>query len=270
MPFAAATLAMCVTLLSATPVVSSVGQTAPTMASATVVGHNAETGDPQLRVEKGKASPDGGAAAWASYSATYQTIGWDVINVTTAAGGDVNDTMYAAGYLEGALSQTAIWHAYQNMYGQFFMLGKPPPKKFTDWMDEHMQWLAAQVKEGSATPGPEHAYWVAVGAVLAQLRGVSAGYTSAAPSGQAMSYTDMLVMNLDGDLETLMGAIGEMGRSAGSVMFEKLGVQAGAGYHCSALVRVSPKGDDVFFGHDVRAPPQFYEVQAKVLSSIEY
>ena len=52
-----------------------------------------------------------GAAAWAAYTATYDAIGWDVLNVTTTDSktADVVDSMYAAGYLEGYLTQKAMY-----------------------------------------------------------------------------------------------------------------------------------------------------------------
>ena len=216
-------------------------------ASAVVTGHD-ENGDPTLDLKMGER---GGAqtAAWASYAASYTTIGWDVLNITTASQGDQGDAMYAAGYLEGHLSQKAIWSAYQNMYPQFFQWGQKPPKTFTAWINKHMDWVAAKVAAPPAAAA-EKVYWQTVGSILSQLRGVAAGYAAAAPAAEFMSPADFLIMNLDGDLETLMGAIGGMGKSAGAEIFEKLGFAPGAGYHCSALVRVAPDGHDLFFGHD--------------------
>ena len=84
----------------------------PACASATVTGHDS-TGAPTLRISPG-AAPAKGAAAWASYAATYTAIGWDVINVSTAPGVAPRDAMYAAGYLEGWLTHEAIYTSYQN------------------------------------------------------------------------------------------------------------------------------------------------------------
>jgi len=85
----------------------------PACASATVTGHDASTGAPTLRISPG-AAPAKGAAAWATYAATYTAIGWDVINVSTAPGAAPRDAMYAAGYLEGWLTHEAIYTSYQN------------------------------------------------------------------------------------------------------------------------------------------------------------
>ena len=81
--------------------------------SAIVTGRDGQ--DPHLDIVSG-AAPAPGANAWASYAATYSSIGWDVLNVTTSATGPAgeSDDMYAAGYLEGYLTQKAIYTSYQN------------------------------------------------------------------------------------------------------------------------------------------------------------
>ena len=125
-----------------------------THASATIVGYD-HTHTPKVKLvlmeTASGAGGAGGAAAWGSYAATYHAIGWDVLNVTTAAELPPLDTMYAAGYLEGSLSQKSIWAAYQNMYPQFFTMGSPPPAKFTAWMGEHMEWVVAKAAAGASS-----------------------------------------------------------------------------------------------------------------------
>lgn len=89
------------------------GTLAGTVTSAIITGRDGQ--DPQLRIVSGS-TPAPGANAWASYAATYSSIGWDVLNVTTSATGAAgeSDDMYAAGYLEGYLTQKAIYTSYQN------------------------------------------------------------------------------------------------------------------------------------------------------------
>ena len=99
-----------VAALAALPALAAAQQ--PACASATVTGHDS-TGAPTLRISPG-AAPAKGAAAWATYAATYTAIGWDVINVSTAPGAAPRDAMYAAGYLEGWLTHEAIYTSYQN------------------------------------------------------------------------------------------------------------------------------------------------------------
>ena len=79
---------------------------------------------------------------------------------------------------------------------------------------------------------PEDAYWKAVGQILAQLDGITGGHrgcgshachrrvltalacggaagyaASSPPAGEVLTAMDFLVMNLDGDMETLQNAV---------------------------------------------------------------
>ena len=124
-----------------------------------------------------------------------------------------------------------------------------------------MAWVEQQVK---AEAGRD-IYWEAVGAILAQLRGVTAGYNAVAPAAEKLTYMDMLIQNLDGDLESLHAAV-LGGRTKTQELMRTLGLghpnQTEVGYKCSALVRLVPSaksneaGSDsstfsqLFFGHD--------------------
>ena len=89
------------------------GTSAAKVTSAIIKGRDGA--DPRLDIVSG-AAPVPGANAWASYAATYSAIGWDVLNVTTSPTGTgaKGDDMFAAGYLEGYLTQKAIYTSYQN------------------------------------------------------------------------------------------------------------------------------------------------------------
>lgn len=149
------------------------------------------------------------------------------------------------------------------VYSQFFTVHEPPPARFQTWINEHMAWVEEQVKAGTGND----LYWEAVGAILAQLRGVTAGYNAAAPATEKLTYMDMLIQNLDGDMESLHSAV-LGGRTQTQEMMRALGLghpnQTEVGYKCSALVRLVPSAgtsndegtadagtfSQLFFGHD--------------------
>ena len=199
---------------------------------------------PKVTVHSGAPSGSSGAAAWAAYTASYDAVGWDVLNVTTSDDKTVAviDSMYAAGYLEGYLTQKAMYVSYQNIYSQFFTVHMPPPAKFVTWIDTHMAWVRGKVSAESATDS----YWEAVGAVLAQLDGLTAGYNSVAPKAEQLTAMDMLLQNMDGDLESLHGAV-MGGITPTQEMMRSLGMghpnQTEVGYKCSALVRAVPSAE---------------------------
>ena len=65
-----------------------------------------------------------------------------------------------------------------------------------------MRWAEQQVATHASDP-----YWATVGAIFAQLDGITAGYNAAAPSAQQLTPQEMLIQNLDGDMESLHSAV---------------------------------------------------------------
>ena len=58
---------------------------------------------------------------------------------------------------------------------------------------------------------PVRVYWETVGLVLVQLEGLAAGYAnSTTGKTNPLSLTDLLLINLSGDMEDLAGAVGEL------------------------------------------------------------
>ena len=121
-----------------------------------------------------------------------------------------------------------------------------------------MSWAEQQVATHASDP-----YWATVGAIFAQLDGITAGYNAAAPAAQQLTPQEMLIQNLDGDMESLHSAVLGGLTQTQRMMRDALGMgrpnQTEVGYKCSALVRLVPSAgqqqggglfDELFFGHD--------------------
>ena len=123
-----------------------------------------------------------------------------------------------------------------------------------------MRWAEQQVATHASDP-----YWATVGAIFAQLDGITAGYNAAAPAAQQLTPQEMLIQNLDGDMESLHSAVLGGLTQTQRMMRDALGMgrpnQTEGGYKCSALVRLVPSRaaqqqgpgavfDELFFGHD--------------------
>ena len=123
-----------------------------------------------------------------------------------------------------------------------------------------MRWAEQQVATHASDP-----YWATVGAIFAQLEGITAGYNAAAPAAQQLTPQEMLIQNLDGDMESLHSAVLGGLTQTQRMMRDALGMgrpnQTEVGYKCSALVRLVPSRagqqqgpgavfDELFFGHD--------------------
>lgn len=92
--------------------------------------------------------------------------------------------MFAAGFLEGALTAPQIWLQWQNVdawiLGQFTD-GVIPPS-FQPFFETQDAWSRAQVAENTTST-----LWQLTGLILSQFDGLRAGYAAVAPPAQAIS-----------------------------------------------------------------------------------
>eukprot|EP00808_Paulinella_micropora_P030226 g72967.t1 len=208
--------------------------------------------------------------------------GWHelTLNATNCPHCSDQDTMYAAGYLEGALTSHLIWPHYLNTFDQFFghdsdrnegQNASSPRMLARNWTSEHLYWLEAEAKAKHSS----FKYWNEVSLVLAQIHGLTEGYNAKADNSQRIDFLDMFMLNMDGDMITLLPYLAsnwpklEEGAEAIEIS-EKFNEQlmrywsrdhlypidyprpyGGSMNHfkCSALVRLLPDGSDLFVGH---------------------
>jgi len=78
-------------------------------------------------------------------------------------------------------------------------------------------------------------YWREVGLILAQMDGMRDAYNQF--SASSLTDVDFFIINMDGDLLTVMPALG-------------FNLSAQLMSHCSSLIRVAPGNADLFSGHD--------------------
>ena len=152
------------------------------------------------------------------------------------------------GYLEGFLTHESIWAVKVNEFRDFWdnkTAGASEPGPIANWLADNLSFMRAQVNSSSPASAPP-GFWAATKLLLAQFDGLMAGYAAAAAAAgllpdRAMSEADWLVMQANGDIETLM----DMWPAARSPWLKT----RARNYRCSALFKLSARGDDVFFGH---------------------
>jgi len=170
--------------------------------------------------------------------------GWTQLKIETNPAFDDDIMMHAAGYLEGALSQHEIFQYSQSYFDSEFH-GSKPPKELTDFIHENDAWTRQQSKAN-----PNDPFWRHVQLVLVQLDGLIAGYQATAPKNEYLSYSDIVIINLTGDLGVLLDALvpGHAPdwhhMSAEDVTIAKMDRE-----HCSSLVKVTDTFSDVFAAH---------------------
>ena len=160
--------------------------------------------------EAGVADPTG--AAWGYYQDwTANTVsGFGQLTVLTNSA--LNDTAqtYAAGFLEGALTQSRILQQYHNVHtwilSNFGSGGIP--YSFLEFFTTQNAWTRSNVATNTS------AEWAAVGVVVSHLDGLMAGYAATAPAGDELDSWAFWQLNAVGDFLDLIPALGVLHHSA--------------------------------------------------------
>ena len=207
-----------------------------------------------------------GAGAAAAATGSYDddgiaTTGWGSLRITThaAAGANATAQAYAAGMLEGRLTQHRMFQYWRNYATNNYGAKLQPCPALQTFMAKQQAWLRAQVRDaaaaaraaprgggGAAAGGGVDAasYWGAAAALLAQFDGLAAGYAAAAPAAEALDSATLYLLNAVGDLETLNGAL--CPDTAAAATAGPRPAEAPM-LDCSALIRLLP--DDVLAAH---------------------
>eukprot|EP01043_Picozoa_sp_COSAG02_P054622 COSAG02_NODE_6214_length_3720_cov_1.825186_2_plen_416_part_00 len=215
----------------------------PQLFSVVISGTAAE---PTAKLLEGKAT---GAAAWGSFTNRMFTAGTGLLDIHTEASATGATQSFAAGFLEGALTSKLIWQYFRNQWPlepwPNTTLPYAPPRE-ANFVVEHLEWLRRNV---AAPPPGEAKYWMQVGFLLDQLDGITAGVNSVPASSaidhprEKLTAAQMLLVTLiDGDMDDIVTALRHQSHEPASV-------QRRHRTHCSALVQLSPDGDDLWLAH---------------------
>ena len=173
------------------------------------------------------------ATAW--FTNAINETGWSYLNVSTNGDFDNYDQAYAAGFVEGYLTQHLIYQvrwalccspasllvkcetmwfvtehrcpccaAPQSYVNGGGSLDLPPVLE--NFLDEQHAWVLNQVAQN-----PKSDYWQQANAVFGQVQGMFDGYALAAPESETLGYNDIWYMNIDNDIQDLQSAFNVSG-----------------------------------------------------------
>ena len=178
----------------------------------------------------GKKDFNSGAAV-ASYSPTVNETGWDFLHVDALPNVAAKSAAYAAGYAEGYLTSQSIHSMLVNNYADWFLNGGNRTSKSNeiyDWLEKNLLYIRA------SSAHSEDPFWVQASLLVSQLDGMVDGVNAATPS-QKFEMRDLLLLNADGDVESLVEALtSNFGRK------KEL--------RCSSLVKLV-EGPEIVLGH---------------------
>ncbi|XP_015778026.1 PREDICTED: phospholipase-B 81-like isoform X2 [Acropora digitifera] len=204
----------------------------------------------KYRIAFGVLDVDHGVA-YGIYQDSIQTNGWgklDIVSGTGAAKYSDQTIMYAAGYLEGALTAKRINENYVNNYDICFRESSESlVEKAKIWFDNQEKWMRDQITKRSSNSS----LWRQMGNIIAQYDGLIAGYLDHPDTEKAnLTKFAFQLFNGIGDFITLKDVLDpkELPNWDKMTKDEILAKVGGMG-HCSALIKVLPGYENIFAGH---------------------
>lgn len=195
----------------------------------------------------GPADPD--AVSWGTYKdmAEATTSGFGQLSVSTSASYPDTVQMYAAGYLEAALTRERIYSHAQNtlawIRSQF--KGGVIPQNVQAFFVTQDTWMRSQI-----TSNPAADYWIGMGSIVSQFDGMVAGYTALAPANETLSVFDLQSIGAVGDYLDLIAALSPADSPDFDTMTDsELMATVRKNSHCSALVKVNGDLTELYFAH---------------------
>eukprot|EP00026_Physarum_polycephalum_P001877 Phypoly_transcript_01880.p1 GENE.Phypoly_transcript_01880~~Phypoly_transcript_01880.p1 ORF type:complete len:531 (+),score=96.77 Phypoly_transcript_01880:1380-2972(+) len=184
---------------------------------------------------------DDSGVVTAYYEDKITSTGWAFLNLKSNVEFSDYDQMYAAGYLEGSLTTDLIYNYYQNIFaGEYNNTDLPEP--VLNWLSQNNAYMLQQIKENPSDP-----YWVHIGLILTQLQGLLDGYNSVADSSKQMTFTQFMIINMDGDMADLLAAfnVSDVDWSDDMSVIRHYIYNT----HCSVLVKLADDLSELYAGH---------------------
>lgn len=203
------------------------------------------------------------AAASATYYKTYETEGWDKLQISSYQGSDkkYQDFVksYAMGYVEGVLTAERIYNFYQNML-HFNTI----PDNTKQFILENLDYMkSTSIQKRKIDP-----YWDQVYNLYKQFQGMADGYNSVVDKSKQISYVEFQLMNSMSDFGDLENWKNNKARPD----FSKMSAEDILDYlafhnRCSSLIKVAPDFSDIWFGHNTWA---FYSDLIRIFKEYKF
>ncbi|CAH1794924.1 unnamed protein product [Owenia fusiformis] len=198
-------------------------------------------------LQMGVADPKG--AAYGYFKDGLQTSGWGILDIKAGYGQNVTseEFMFAAGYIEAALTFKHIHNHFINVNEGFILPGRENKtlEKLKTFMYSQDKWTRKMI----SSMGGKDPYWRHVSYVQAQFDGLVQGYIDNAKAGQKLDDVKyaMLLLNGVGDLIDLLA--GWQPADFWSMTSEEMNSYFISHSHCSALVKVMGAYENIFMSH---------------------
>ncbi|XP_021942311.1 putative phospholipase B-like 2 isoform X2 [Zootermopsis nevadensis] len=153
---------------------------------------------------------------------------------------------FGAGYVESFLTYDVMYKHWYNTLHDFCGVRRELCRKVQDHLDRNLIWVNDMITNQSNT----EPYWHQVNLFYEQLKGLEYGYRIAREldreASKNLTFSDLLWLNVQGDLEDLFSALETGSDEPTSVR----GAHLPGSTSCSALIKLLPDSSDLFTSHD--------------------
>ena len=191
------------------------------------------------------------AAAYATYTPSYETKGWDFLALSSYDGVDdkYSDEIknYAMGYLEGVLTYKRIYPAYFNLNNYKYNKnnGTMDQTRY-EFFQRNLQFMENQ----TSLYKDSDPYWHEVNNLYMQMKGLHAGYNSMAPESEKIDLVRFQTVVSLGDVDEISYWKKENRPDLSKMTSEEFLDYLAFRSHCSAIFKVADDFSDVWFGHN--------------------
>lgn len=187
-----------------------------------------------FEIRTGKPGQEDDAVAWGTFDNKINETGFGFLEIYTNHVYPDEYQAYAAGFLEAYFTKDLIAKHFANQWAGYCDKETEYCKRLHEFLSTNLRFMNEQADKYRATDP----YWHQVDLILNQLAGLNDGihHTKFFPNSSYVNATDLLLLNVDGDLEDLEGALKR------SVLRKVIGSGS-----CSALVKVLPGAEDLYF-----------------------
>ena len=191
------------------------------------------------------------AAAYAVYTPSYETKGWDFLTISSYDGVDDKypDEVknYAMGYLEGVLTHERIYASYFNLnnYKYYTNNGVMPDSTY-EFFQKNLQFM----QNNTSLYKDTDPYWHEVNNLYMQMRGLHEGYNLMAPDSQKIDLVHFQTVVSLGDVDEIANWKKENRPDFSKMTSEEYLDYISFHSHCSAIFKVADDFSDIWFGHN--------------------
>ena len=191
------------------------------------------------------------AAAYAIYTPSYETKGWDFLTLSSYDGVDDKypDEVknYAMGYLEGVLTHKRIYPSYYNLNNfKYYKNNGTMPNTTYEFFQKNLQFM----KEMTSASKDTDPYWHEVNNLYMQMRGLHDGYNSMAPENEKIDLVHFQTVISLGDVDEISNWKEENRPDYSQMTTEELIEYIDLRSHCSSFIKIANDLSDVWFGHN--------------------